>query len=453
MTPDRDRDVLLISLRLEGDEALKPYVILAPRLGMTGRGNIAFVRRHGSRQVLAAENWPYGLALAAVDETMRDGFGRTSVGYVGASDGWQDFDHNGRLTWRYANAGPGNVALIGELARAAVLGLGFGDSVQAAATQAVSALMQPFANPLKAQIDDWAAWHQRRDRRMLERSDPATGLRQSLALSAMVVRTHRDKTYPGAMVASLSIPWGNSRDDRGGYHLVWPRDLVQCATALLALGAEHEARETLRYLVATQKPDGSWSQNQWLDGTPYWGLVQLDEVAFPVLLAAALAERDALDGIAVEEMSRRALGFIARTGPSSFSGPVGGERRHQRVHARGVHRRADPGARFSTEPERTCARSRRLLERERRIVDERHGDAFGQAARRRRLLRPDRAMRSTVGTLRRCTRPRRSRTRRGQPPYRRRGGRAPISCNSSAWGSARPTTDGRATVSRWWTRF
>ena len=38
---------------------------------------------------------------------------------------------------------------------------------------------------------------------------------------------------------------------------IWPRDLVQCATALLALGAEHEARDTLRYLIATQKQDGT----------------------------------------------------------------------------------------------------------------------------------------------------------------------------------------------------
>jgi glucoamylase len=133
----------------------------------------------------------------------------------------------------------------------------------------------------------------------------------------MVLRAHRDKTYSGTMVASLSVPWGNSRDDRGGYHLVWPRDLVQCATALFALGAQREARHTLLYLMATQKQDGGWNQNQWLDGTPYWGGVQLDETAFPVLLAAALADRDALNGIAVADMVNRALGFLARTGPSS----------------------------------------------------------------------------------------------------------------------------------------
>jgi hypothetical protein len=40
----------------------------------------------------------------------------------------------------------------------------------------------------------------------------------------MVLRSHRDKTFPGTMVARLSVPWGNSHDDLGGYHLVWPRE-------------------------------------------------------------------------------------------------------------------------------------------------------------------------------------------------------------------------------------
>src|SRR6266446_8795668 len=60
----------------------------------------------------------------------------------------------------------------------------------------------------------------------------------------------------GAMVASLSVPWGDTGNERGGYHLVWPLDLVETAGALLALGAEQEARDTLRYLIATQIEDG-----------------------------------------------------------------------------------------------------------------------------------------------------------------------------------------------------
>ena len=317
VTPDPDRDVLLIAVHLTGDETLTPYALLAPRLGMTGQDNLASVQRHGSRTVLAAQQGPFALALAAVDENQQDAMGKASAGYVGESDGWQDFDRHGALTWSYAGAGPGNVALIGALPRVGVIGLGFGDSVKAAATLAASALKQPFGNPLQGQIKDWAAWHARRDERTLMRSEQASGLADAMIQSAMVLRAHRDKTYGGAMVASLSIPWGNSRNDRGGYHLVWPRDLVQCATALLALGALHEARETLIYLIATQREDGSWHQNQWLDGSPYWDGVQLDEAAFPVLLATALADRNALHGIAVDDMIRRALAFIVRSGPST----------------------------------------------------------------------------------------------------------------------------------------
>src|SRR4026207_1625817 len=54
----------------------------------------------------------------------------------------------------------------------------------------------------------------------------------------------RPLAKPGAAVASLSIPWGFSKgdDDLGGYHLVWPRDLVETAGGFLAVGARHPAR-------------------------------------------------------------------------------------------------------------------------------------------------------------------------------------------------------------------
>ena len=73
----------------------------------------------------------------------------------------------------------------------------------------------------------------------------------------------------------------------------------------------------LGYLMATQNPDGHWHQNQWLGGRPYWPGVQLDETAFPVLLAVSLSERAALGGMPVADMTRRALAFLLREGPSS----------------------------------------------------------------------------------------------------------------------------------------
>ncbi|MGE5321087.1 MAG: glycoside hydrolase family 15 protein [Hyphomicrobiaceae bacterium] len=118
-------------------------------------------------------------------------------------------------------------------------------------------------------------------------------------------------------MASLSIPWGNRGEERGGYHLVWPRDLVESAQALLALGSVNEARAVLGYLMATQNADGHWNQNQWLGGKPYWGGIQLDETALPVLLAANLAERGVLAGMHVTDSVRRALAFLILHGPAS----------------------------------------------------------------------------------------------------------------------------------------
>ena len=317
ITPDPRRDVLAIECRLDGDPELRLHVLLAPHLGATGNDNIATIERYGRRRVLWAEQGPFGMALAAADEHQADAFGRVSAGYVGTSDGWQDFAQNGAMRWEYGVAGPGNVALTGELPRRAVLALGFGSSAESAATLAISSLIQPFGNILQQQIADWETWQARCAERSPSMLDLPDAIREQAVMSSIVLRTHLDKTYPGAMVASLSVPWGYAGNERGGYHLVWPRDLVQCAGALLAFGAEQEARDTLRYLIATQTEDGHWNQNQWLGGTSYWQGIQLDETAMPVLLAQELEERDALGGIVVEDMVRRALGYIARSGPST----------------------------------------------------------------------------------------------------------------------------------------
>ena len=316
LCPDPERDVLLVDVDLDGDEALRPYVLLAPRLGGSGHDNRAWAQRHRGRSVLWAEQGPFGLALSAVDDTFDDALSRTSVGYAGSSDLWQDFSANGRMDWVYDTAGPGNVALAGELPRRARLALGIATSKEAAATLSVAALAQSFDDLFEQQTIAWEEWHAQRERRVPDPPLPGK-LAAQYRTSAMVLKSHRDKTYVGAMVASLSVPWGNSGEERGGYHLVWPRDLVECATALLALGGVEEARNVLRYLIATQNADGHWYQNQWLGGRPYWTGIQLDETAFPVLLSAALGECGALEGVPVRNMISRALSYMVRHGPAS----------------------------------------------------------------------------------------------------------------------------------------
>ncbi|MBK6289718.1 MAG: glycosyl hydrolase [Gammaproteobacteria bacterium] len=314
IAPDPRRDVLLIDVVLSGAAKLRPYVLLAPHLGGSGRDNLAAAGRQHGRNVLWAEQGPFGVALVAVNRAQREALARMSAGYVGFSDGWQDFAANKRLSWSHERAGPGNVALIGELERECVVALGFGASRGAAASLATASLTQPFEQPWTEHVSAWQDWH----RSCHEGIDVGTcepALEAQFHTSRMVLRCHMDKLNPGAMVASLSVPWGNNKDDRGGYHLVWPRDLVECASALLAAGGAAEARDVLRYLIATQHEDGHWNQNQWLGGTPFWQGIQLDEAALPVVLAALLHEAGALAGIEVTDMTRRALAFIAREGP------------------------------------------------------------------------------------------------------------------------------------------
>ncbi|MER3487753.1 MAG: hypothetical protein C4307_02965, partial [Chloroflexota bacterium] len=113
----------------------------------------------------------------------------------------------------------------------------------------------------------------------------------------------------------------------GGYHLIWSRDLVEAAGALLAAGDVEAASRTFAYLAASQRPDGTWPQNQWIDGTAYWRGSQLDEIAFPILLARSLRDAGALEPTAhrpplvdpdlVTRTVRRAMRAVARNGPAT----------------------------------------------------------------------------------------------------------------------------------------
>ena len=121
---------------------------------------------------------------------------------------------------------------------------------------------------------------------------------QEFRLAAMVLKAHEDKTFRGAMIASMSMPWGFAvKADLptvGGYHLVWARDLYEIATGLLAAGDRAAAERALNYLLTVQqKTDGSFPQNSWLDGTPYWPALQMDEVSYPMILAWQLGKTDA----------------------------------------------------------------------------------------------------------------------------------------------------------------
>lgn len=308
---DPVRDVVLLDLELQGDEELGACALLTARLGNEPFRQSGWVLEAGGMVALVAEEAPYGLALMVADEDGRDGFGPVNIGIVGEGDTWRDFAENGRMSWRQRRAGPGYLCLAGALPRRCTLALGFDGSAVGASALARASLSQPFARSWNRCAGEWQRFIAR-----IHASARVDGeLRPMLARSAMVLKLAIDHTFPGGLVAAFGTPWGDSVHTSGGYHLVWPRDLVESAGALLALGLADEARHVLQYLIATQRPDGHWLQNQWITGEVYWTGIQLDEAALPVLLAGLLADRGALDGIHVADMVRRALGFIARSGP------------------------------------------------------------------------------------------------------------------------------------------
>jgi glucoamylase len=283
---------ILIHTRLEGDETLleklRLYALLAPHLEGRGWGNSAFKMNVAGRVVLSASRGQTHLALGASIP-----FSRSSCGFVGASDGWSDLRQNLRLDWDFDRALEGNVAVVGELdlsaGRTFTLGLAFGFGSHAASTVLLQSLGVAWDEQREKFLEQW--------RRAGSSSTPLQGASTDggrlYQTSRSLLLAHEDKTYPGALIASMSIPWGEARGDEdglGGYHLVWTRDMCNSATALLASGDRPTPERALIYLAATQLPSGGFFQNFWIDGEPYWRGVQLDESAFPLILAWRLQE-------------------------------------------------------------------------------------------------------------------------------------------------------------------
>lgn len=319
---DPHRDVVLQHTTFEALRGrlddYRVYVLLAPHLANGGWGNTARVGHYKGLPMLFAERNGTCLAVAC-----SPAWTRGSAGFVGVSDGWQDVASHKAMTWSYERAEDGNVALIGDVDMAAgrgtfVVALAFGTSTADAGHLARASLLAGFEPAFQAYVRDWEAWQARLADGKAWSGDTERAVRTSVA----VLRCHEEKRLAGAVIASLSIPWGDrkSDDDLGGYHLVWPRDLVECAGGLLAAGAPADARRILDYLRVTQSADGSWPQNMWASGESYWHGIQLDETAFPVLLVDLLQRHGHLDADAAKTfwpMIRQAVRFLVDNGPSS----------------------------------------------------------------------------------------------------------------------------------------
>ncbi|MGC2258804.1 MAG: glucan 1,4-alpha-glucosidase [Candidatus Sulfotelmatobacter sp.] len=316
---DPYRNVLLQKIRFEPLQGqlsdYRLYALLSPHLANCGAENTAWVGDYKGVPMFLAEHNGTALAFACSVP-----WKKMSVGFVGASDGWQDLSAHFQMQWEYQRAENGNVACTGEIDLAAcngefILALGFGSIVTEAGQQVRSTLFEDYNELRQHYVFHWKNWQN-----TLIKLDEPLRANDLYRASTGVLRTHESKDFLGGIIASLSIPWGFSKgdEDLGGYHLIWPRDLVETAGALLAAGAVSDAVRVLRYLEATQEAAGNWAQNLWLDGRPYWGGIQMDETAFPILLLDLL-RREAAKGLGKLErwwpMVRKAASFIVRNGP------------------------------------------------------------------------------------------------------------------------------------------
>lgn len=346
---DPAHDALLVDYRLSRPPgvAARPvtlYPLLAPHLDTytassgqdTGTHNRAWAHNGA---LFASDSNGHVLCLVA-----EPGFDRSSVGYVGTSDGWSDLYAHAAMQWEYTSTGWGVVALMGELTApagelAGRLALGFGATDADAEAAARASLLAGTEKTRAALVQQWQQWAatltlpeagkpakpEAGKPAKPEPDKPAAGQAVSAPVaaavrqSATVLRSCVDRSS-GGVVAGLSTPWGADTNDPGGYHMVWCRDGSETALALAALGDLDTGRALLDFLAGQQRTDGtqpdfgSWGRCYFLDGSSLPGL-QLDETAFPVLLAAKLEELglDLSDGI--RTMVQRAVRYLVRNGP------------------------------------------------------------------------------------------------------------------------------------------
>ncbi|HEX8189527.1 MAG TPA: glycoside hydrolase family 15 protein, partial [Pyrinomonadaceae bacterium] len=311
-TTDPQSDALLIDVRFDSrSERDFLYVYYDPSLGNSGMHDTAF--NYASEFAASDGKVASSLIFSKAPSSVSINSELTN-GFYGVSDGLTQLREFGTIRGAYTKAADGNVVQTAKIfgSRRFTAVLAFADTPDAALKKAINSLNKGFAACLAEYERGWADYL-----RSLRKVAPK--YQRQYDMAAMVLKAHEDKTYRGAMIASLSVPWGGgasaNEPEVGGYHLVWSRDLYQVATAFMALGDRASAGRALDYLFRVQqKPDGSFPQNSWLDGRPFWGSLQLDEVAYPLVLAHQLGRTDRETFV---RHVRPAADFVVTHGPST----------------------------------------------------------------------------------------------------------------------------------------
>ena len=302
-------------------EGVKAYVSVNPYVDNNGLDDFAKTTAQG---LLAWQDNSY-LSLQGAQP-----FKQTSVGFTGVSDGLNQLKTTQQLTQVYKNTGEqsGNVSLLAELGEIGKnsqfdLTLSFGNSEQISFKQGQATLAKGYQAVLdnyngKGEALGWQDYLQSLAP-LNNMSEQTADNGKLLYTSAMVLKAQEDKTHAGALIASLSNPWGetvSAKTGSTGYKAVWVRDFYQVAMAFMAMGDNATAKTAFEYLEKVQvnsktpgnKGDTGWFlQKTHVDGELEWVGVQLDQTAMPLMLAWKLHQADVLSDAELSDWYSRML--------------------------------------------------------------------------------------------------------------------------------------------------
>jgi glucoamylase len=320
---DPTRSTVLEDVKFESltGKEYQLYLLHDVALSMTGNDDTGRTGAGGS--LLSSD----GTNASAV--VTSPALGKTSSGYLGTSDGWTDLATDHAMDWSYDATAPGNVVQTGRVKvnglrnhQNFTVSIGFGSTEGAALSTAQGSLGGGFAAARTAYDGGWAGY--------LGSLKPvpasASGWSTEWKVSAMVLAASEDKTVRGGFVAApnRAWAWSNSLQFLAVYHAVWSRDLYQIATGLLAIGDDAAANRALDFLwTVQQRADGSFPQNSRLDGTPVFGDLQMDEVAFPIVLAHQLGRTGAADWAHVKKSADYVVAHGPRTPQERWENATG----------------------------------------------------------------------------------------------------------------------------------
>jgi glucoamylase len=304
---DPARDTVLVRTSVHSDHALKIYARLDGHVNGNGGGGPANGGADSgavtggvpvigdANTVSQAANRDYAVPTYMALDASR--IRSASVGYAGtASDGLTELDASHALSPTYRSAPDGHIVATADVTPSGdapiTLALGFGRDSSSARDTAAASLHDGYDAARRVYANQWAQYD--------------AGLRRvqnlnyfnAYYLSANVLKASEDKTFPGAIVASLASPWGQAVSAGelpggkpvyfGSYREVFARDLYEAVTGLIADGDLATARDATLFLFdQQQQSSGELPRNSLLNGkvAPDTGGDQLDETAYPILLA------------------------------------------------------------------------------------------------------------------------------------------------------------------------